>query len=137
MKIDPIKIYDSPIARFMEAEAFVLYPFIFFSTVPEQACPSLYKHELTHVDQVEREGFIPFYVKYFIEQAKVGYWENPYEVEAYQAQTKPLTNDNIRRLGLPADFPKTDAEYTRRRRYKRGNQSKSKKARRVLRKCKV
>jgi hypothetical protein len=111
MASPPYLIYNSRLSRWMDAEAFVLYPFIFFAHNEEDAWPSLYKHELTHVQQVEREGFIPFYFKYLINHLKFGYSSNPYEVEAYSNQKNALTEDDLRRLQLPTEFSKTDRSY--------------------------
>jgi len=46
----------------------------------------LMKHELKHVEQMGREGKLVFTVKYLWYAATVGYWDNPYEVEARAAE---------------------------------------------------
>lgn len=46
------------------------------------------KHELEHVEQFRRHGFLPFVVKYFMETLRKGYYNNKYEVEARQAELR-------------------------------------------------
>lgn len=41
------------------------------------------KHELVHIEQIDREGAIKFSVKYLWYLLRYGYRSNPYEVEAY------------------------------------------------------
>ena len=43
-------------------------------------------HELQHVLQYQREGFTGFIFKYFINHIRYGYYNNPYEVEARDAE---------------------------------------------------
>jgi hypothetical protein len=45
------------------------------------------KHELCHVRQYEKNGFLIFIVKYLIESFKKGYFNNKFEVEARRAET--------------------------------------------------
>jgi hypothetical protein len=45
---------------------------------------SLRRHELVHIDQIDREGAVRFSVKYLWWLLVLGYWENPFEIEAYQ-----------------------------------------------------
>ncbi len=44
-------------------------------------------HELTHVLQYQREGFVGFLLKYLWYSIRFGYRQNPFEVEARAAQT--------------------------------------------------
>lgn len=44
------------------------------------------KHELCHIKQFKRYGFLPFIVKYLIASLRSGYYENKYEVEARAAE---------------------------------------------------
>lgn len=46
----------------------------------------LLRHERKHLEQIERDGKLKFSVKYLYWLFKYGYWENPYEVEARQAE---------------------------------------------------
>lgn len=43
-------------------------------------------HELKHVEQFNRYGFLPFIVMYLAECIRKGYWENRFEVEARAAE---------------------------------------------------
>lgn len=44
------------------------------------------KHELKHVEQVERVGLVKFYLTYVWYLLRYGYKDNPYEVEAVEAE---------------------------------------------------
>lgn len=44
------------------------------------------KHELKHVEQFKRYGFILFIARYTLETLKKGYHNNKYEVEARMAE---------------------------------------------------
>ncbi len=44
------------------------------------------QHELCHLAQFKRYGFLPFVVRYVWESAKKGYYNNRYEVEARLAE---------------------------------------------------
>lgn len=44
------------------------------------------KHELKHVEQFKRYGFISFLARYTIETIRKGYHKNKYEVEARNAE---------------------------------------------------
>lgn len=47
----------------------------------------LVKHELCHVEQYRRYGFIRFIVLYLWESMRKGYYNNKYEVEARKAES--------------------------------------------------
>ena len=49
------------------------------------------KHELKHVEQYQRYGFIGFIWKYTIESILRGYYNNRFEIEARKAES---VNDN-------------------------------------------
>jgi hypothetical protein len=50
---------------------------------------ALLAHELKHVEQIERDGRIGFYLKYLRDYLRFGYGEKiPYEAEAYALQRK-------------------------------------------------
>lgn len=40
-------------------------------------------HELVHIEQMERDGPLTFSLRYLWWLATRGYWDNPYEIEAY------------------------------------------------------
>ena len=44
------------------------------------------KHELCHVKQFKEHGYAIFLIKYLWEWARVGYYNNKYEVEAREAE---------------------------------------------------
>lgn len=46
----------------------------------------LRRHELVHIEQIERDGAIKFTVLYLWYLARYGYRKNPYEIEAYARQ---------------------------------------------------
>ncbi len=48
--------------------------------------PRLVKHELKHVEQYQRMGFLPFLWKYLWYSIQYGYTNNPLEVEAREAE---------------------------------------------------
>ena len=52
----------------------------------------LFRHELEHAYQIMREGSFRFYLKFFLYSVRYGYYNNPYEVEARQAEQYALTN---------------------------------------------
>lgn len=93
MKIFHVK--NSLIARILNVEAIVLFPFIFFrSKKPNEI---LISHELIHVEQIKREGALKFYFKYLLEYSllrlkKVPHYEAyrsiSFEKEAYEKQKK-------------------------------------------------
>jgi hypothetical protein len=44
------------------------------------------KHEMCHIDQFEKHGFLNFIFKYLAESIKHGYYNNKYEIEARDAE---------------------------------------------------
>lgn len=44
------------------------------------------KHEMCHLQQFTKYGFLPFIFKYLLESVKVGYYKNKFEVEARNAE---------------------------------------------------
>lgn len=70
--------------------AWVIAPFIFFKTSREDTSDRLFRHELEHIYQVNRDGWLKFYVRYLWWSLRHGYWNNPYEVDARAAQDEPL-----------------------------------------------
>ena len=47
-------------------------------------CPVFIRHEMVHIEQIEREGPWLFSIKYLYWLARHGYRNNPYEREAYE-----------------------------------------------------
>jgi hypothetical protein len=46
------------------------------------------RHELCHLEQMERDGTLAFMLKYPWQIIRYGYWKAPYEVEARRAETQ-------------------------------------------------
>jgi len=46
----------------------------------------LRRHELIHIEQIERDGAVKFSVLYVWYLVRYGYLQNPYEIEAYARQ---------------------------------------------------
>ena len=53
-------------------------------------------HELKHVQQFRRHGFIPFILKYLLESFRKGYYNNKWEVEAREAEADFTLLDEFR-----------------------------------------
>jgi hypothetical protein len=108
-KIGNVKvIYNSYITRLLHLDGLVLYPFVLLSTSSDETLPSVLKHEVTHVHQIERDGFCNFYFQYFIHMCAGSYANNIYEREAFSNENTALTRSEIKLLNLPPTFPKTD-----------------------------
>ena len=73
------------------ARGMVVWPFMFFKPSPSEVPNTLYRHELEHCYQVKRMGRIKFYASYLWLQMKHGYRNHPYELEAWERQNTPLT----------------------------------------------
>jgi hypothetical protein len=48
----------------------------------------LVRHELCHLEQIERDGRLVFTVKYLWWLLLLGYWNNPYEIAAREAEER-------------------------------------------------
>jgi len=46
------------------------------------------KHEMCHIQQFKKFGFFKFILKYLRESARVGYYNNRFEVEARKAESE-------------------------------------------------
>lgn len=66
---------------------------IYFRDEPSFVDRRLFKHELIHQQQMQKDGLFLFYLKYFYYSLRFGYHDNPYELEAYERQAEPLTSD--------------------------------------------
>lgn len=47
-------------------------------------------HELAHVGQYQRYGFFPFIIRYIWYSIRLGYRQNPFEIEARAAEKRCL-----------------------------------------------
>ena len=48
--------------------------------------PELYRHEMVHIEQIERHGWLKFTALYAYYLVRYGYRNNPFEVEAYSRE---------------------------------------------------
>lgn len=110
-------IYESSIMQWLQLDGMVLYPFVLISTSKEETLPSTLKHEVTHVHQIEREGFCRFYCNYCIYMCNDCYANNKYEQEAYSTESIALTDAELEILNLPPTFPKTDKAFQKKLRH--------------------
>lgn len=46
--------------------------------------PSIRAHEMVHIEQIERDGALRFFLRWLWWTWRYGYWKNPYEQEAYE-----------------------------------------------------
>lgn len=51
-----------------------------------QSRQDLLRHELVHIEQIERDGPVIFSIWYLWWLFRYGYFDNPYEVEAYSLE---------------------------------------------------
>lgn len=89
MKIRPV--YNFLPLRWSWIGGITIYPFIFFKRRKEMVTDTLFRHEMQHIYQVERLGWFRFYYQYLVENFKVGYKRNKYELEANEIENMPLT----------------------------------------------
>lgn len=57
--------------------------------------PSWVKHELCHVQQFRRYGFLRFLYLYLMENIRKGYVNNKFEKEARMAETENIPDENM------------------------------------------
>ena len=50
-------------------------------------------HELVHLRQYKEHGLLPFLWKYLLESARVGYYQNRYEIEAREEARRVVLAD--------------------------------------------
>lgn len=86
-------IYNSKLAKLINVEAIMLYPFIFYED--KQPSQILKKHEMIHVMQLRKIGFFSFYLSYVLyylaglllyKNSYYSYRNIPYEKEAFENQ---------------------------------------------------
>ena len=128
----PIIIYESKIARYFDIHGLVLYPFVLINDSEEETLPSTIKHELTHVRQVERDGFCRFYSKYFGHMLKHllkgdiegAFTEHEYEKEAYVIEMVALNEDDIKMSNWKGS--KSDKEHYKQKKKNKNNKNNKK-----------
>lgn len=59
------------------------------------AQPTLVAHEMEHVQQYKRYGFLPFLFLYLLQWMRNGYYNNRFETEARAAEEKPVDLTNV------------------------------------------
>jgi len=92
--------YNNIIPKIFKVGAIVLYPYMLFRAPQEDFDriynnEKLYKHEWIHVEQVRRMGWFKFYFLYLVDSIILlrGYKKNRYEIEAYDRQSEPFTDE--------------------------------------------
>ena len=70
----------------------VIYPFILFLQEKEDVPDWLFRHELEHIYQIRRMGYIMYHIKYMLLFIKHGYSKHPFELEAIARSADPLTD---------------------------------------------
>ena len=58
--------------------------------------PRWVRHEMVHVKQFHKHGYLPFIIKYFWESLRKGYYNNKYEMEAREAESITTSSYGIR-----------------------------------------
>ena len=84
---------NSILPKILKVEAITIYPYIFYAyKFPERY---LKQHEMVHIDQVRRLGWLKFYFSYLVEYIRLyirlrdkdkAYYAISYEIEAYNKQ---------------------------------------------------
>ncbi len=70
----------------------VLYPFLLFAESQQDVPDWLFRHELEHVYQVRRNGWLRFNLIYLWYLLRHGYKNNPFEVEARATESFALSD---------------------------------------------
>ena len=128
----PIIIYESKIARYFDIDGLVLYPFVLINESEDNAMPSTIKHELTHVRQVDRDGFCRFYSKYFGHMLKHllkgdiegAFTQHEYGKEAYGIEMVELNEDDIIMSNWKGS--KSDKEHYKQKKNNKNNKKEQK-----------
>lgn len=100
--------FSHPIPRALGARGIVLYPFVLFDRPRADLPRELLVHEMIHVRQIRRIGWITFYFSYLREYVahrirglghNAAYFAIRFEREAYGGQSLVcLTEDELREL---------------------------------------
>lgn len=69
----------------------VIYPWILFKYPKDKVTDYLFRHEMQHVYQIERTGWIKYYAKWLWYTMTKGYINNPYEIEARERRNDHFT----------------------------------------------
>lgn len=66
------------------------------------ADPRLLAHELAHVQQWQKQPLL-FPLEYLMQHIRCGYWNNPFEIEAREAESQPAAPHPGNRGWVPAE----------------------------------
>lgn len=87
-----IRQAPAPVRWYLRATGFAgitLPPFGIFIVSERINDQRLRLHEMAHWHQYQRMGLLGFYLKYFWNTLRHGYWNNPMEIEARKAENGP------------------------------------------------
>jgi hypothetical protein len=76
-------IYFKWLTSLLKINGIAIFPFIFIKPNYRDE-PRLVNHERIHIRQQIEMFVIPFYIIYFYYNITRGYWNNPFELEAYK-----------------------------------------------------
>lgn len=102
-------VYNHWLPKILRIGAITLYPFVLISSRSIVTGQRLIKHEMAHVEQVRRDGWLYFYVRYLWEYARNlvylrshsdAYLQISYETQARAVEHLALTADEKREAGL-------------------------------------
>jgi hypothetical protein len=82
---------NKKVTSILKVSGIVLWPFIFVNDKHDRI---LVNHERIHEHQIKDCGVLKFYILYLWYHFKFGYWENPFEIEAFEnhSNLEYLTN---------------------------------------------
>lgn len=102
--IKPKFIYNCSFLKRFGLDGIVLYPYILIQTSEKDTKPSIIKHEMTHVYQIERDGIVCFYYKILKHIFKTlinggsiveAMTTSDYELEAYKKEKYRLSYRDV------------------------------------------
>jgi hypothetical protein len=107
-------VYEHWYPKLFKIEAITLYPFILCQGTKEETTRTTLRHEMIHVEQIKRLGWLGFYWLYLRHMVEgivqyrnfwTAYRMNALEREAYGRQGEPFTTEEVSALGanLPSD----------------------------------
>ena len=86
--------YDKNVVLMFGAAGHVIfYPFVLFKYPRDKVSDKLFRHELQHVYQIQKLGYIGFFSRYIWYSIRYGYKKNPFEIEARFHANDKLTNE--------------------------------------------
>lgn len=85
----PVRAARGPVRWFLKATRFggiTLPPFGIYILIERMGSVRLHRHEQAHWEQAQRLGTVRWYWLYLWYFLRYGYWNNPFEVEAREAE---------------------------------------------------